>query len=35
MNRYDYGHLFAMVICIIVLVTIIDQASAIIRKKIT
>lgn len=35
MNRYEYGHLFAMVICIIVLVTIIDQASAIIRKRIT
>lgn len=35
MNRYDYNHLFAMVICIIVLVTIIDQASAVIRKKIT
>jgi len=35
LNRYDYGHLFAMVICIIVLVTIIDQASAIIRRKIT
>ncbi|WP_114855783.1 phosphonate ABC transporter, permease protein PhnE [Brachybacterium sp. YJGR34] len=35
MNRYDYGHLLAMVLCIIVLVTIIDQASAIIRKRIT
>ncbi|WP_260406086.1 phosphonate ABC transporter, permease protein PhnE [Microbacterium sp. G2-8] len=35
MNRYEYGYLFAMVICIIVLVTIIDQVSAIIRKKIT
>ncbi|NHI15971.1 phosphonate ABC transporter, permease protein PhnE [Microbacterium sp. CBS5P-1] len=35
MNRYEYGHLCAMVICIVVLVTIIDQASAIIRKKIT
>lgn len=34
MNRYEYGHLSAMVICIIVLVTIIDQASAIIRKRI-
>lgn len=34
MNRYEYGHLSAMVICIIVLVTIIDQFSAIIRKKI-
>lgn len=35
MNRYEYGHLCAMVICIIVLVTIIDQTSAIIRRKIT
>lgn len=35
MNRYEYGHLSAMVICIIVLVTVIDQASAIIRKRIT
>lgn len=35
MNMYNYGHLSAMVICIIVLVTIIDQTSAIIRKKIT
>ncbi|GGH34771.1 phosphonate ABC transporter, permease protein PhnE [Microbacterium album] len=35
MNMYNYGHLSAMVICIIVLVTVIDQASAIIRKKIT
>ncbi|WDH77485.1 phosphonate ABC transporter, permease protein PhnE [Microbacterium esteraromaticum] len=35
MNMYDYGHLSAMVICIIVLVTVIDQVSAIIRKKIT
>lgn len=35
MNMYDYGHLSAMVICIIVLVTVIDQASAIIRRKIT
>lgn len=34
MNRYEYGHLSAMVICIIVLVTAIDQISAIIRKKI-
>lgn len=34
MNRYEYSHLGAMVICIIILVTIIDQASAIIRKKI-
>ena len=35
MNRYDYGHLSAMVLCIIVLVTVIDQASAVIRKRIT
>ncbi len=35
MKMYDYGHLSAIVICIIVLVTAIDQASAIIRKKIT
>ncbi|QNG18606.1 phosphonate ABC transporter, permease protein PhnE [Rhodococcus triatomae] len=35
MNRYDYGHLCAMVLCIIVLVTVIDQTSAIIRKRIT
>lgn len=34
MNRYEYGHLSAMVICIIVLVTVIDQFSAIIRKRI-
>lgn len=35
MNMYDYGHLSAMVTCIIVLVTVIDQASAVIRRKIT
>lgn len=35
MNRYEYGHLSAMVICIVVLVTAIDQASAIIRRRIT
>jgi phosphonate transport system permease protein len=35
MNRYEYGHLSAMVLCIIVLVTIIDQLSALIRRKIT
>ncbi len=35
MNRYEYGHLAAMVICIIVLVTVIDQISAIIRRRIT
>lgn len=35
MKMYDYGHLSAIVICIIVLVTVIDQVSAIIRRKIT
>jgi phosphonate transport system permease protein len=35
MKMYDYGHLSAIVICIIVLVTAIDQASAVIRRKIT
>ncbi|MER7797287.1 phosphonate ABC transporter, permease protein PhnE [Microbacterium sp. NPDC096154] len=35
MRMYDYGHLSAIVICIIVLVTVIDQASALIRRKIT
>lgn len=35
MRMYDYGHLSAIIICIIVLVTLIDQGSAIIRKKIT
>lgn len=35
MNRYEYPHLGAMVICIILLVTAIDQLSAVIRKKIT
>jgi phosphonate transport system permease protein len=35
MNRYEYGHLSAMVICIVVLVTVIDQASAVIRRRIT
>lgn len=35
MNRYEYGHLSAMVICIVVLVTAIDQASALIRRRIT
>lgn len=34
MNRYEYGHLCAMVICIVVLVTVIDQLSAIIRKRV-
>ncbi|MEL7977634.1 phosphonate ABC transporter, permease protein PhnE [Isoptericola sp. F-RaC21] len=35
MKMYDYGHLSAIVICIIVLVTVVDQASAVIRRKIT
>lgn len=35
MKMYDYGHLSAIVLCIIVLVTIIDQLSAIIRRRIT
>ena len=35
MRMYDYGHLSAIIICIIVLVTVIDQGSALIRKKIT
>ncbi|WP_402463248.1 phosphonate ABC transporter, permease protein PhnE [Isoptericola aurantiacus] len=35
MKMYDYGHLSAIVICIIVLVTVIDQISAVIRRKIT
>ena len=35
MNRYEYGHLAAMVLCIIVLVTAIDQVSAVIRRRIT
>lgn len=35
MRMYDYGHLSAIVICIIVLVTAIDQGSALIRKRIT
>lgn len=35
MRMYDYGHLSAMVICIIVLVTIIDQVSAVVRRKIS
>lgn len=35
MNRYEYEHLGAMVLCIIILVTVIDQLSALIRKKIT
>lgn len=35
MRMYDYGHLSAIIICIIVVVTVIDQASALIRKRIT
>lgn len=35
MKTYDYGHLSAIIICIIVLVTLIDQASALIRKRIS
>ncbi|WP_106400724.1 phosphonate ABC transporter, permease protein PhnE [Actinocorallia populi] len=35
MRMYDYGHLSAMVICIIVLVTVIDQVSAIVRRRIS
>ncbi|MDF3313362.1 phosphonate ABC transporter, permease protein PhnE [Rhodococcus sp. T2V] len=35
MRMYNYGHLSAIIICIIVLVTAIDQVSALIRKKIT
>ncbi|QBE50318.1 phosphonate ABC transporter, permease protein PhnE [Leucobacter triazinivorans] len=35
MRMYDYGHLSAIIICIIVLVTVIDQGSALIRKRIT
>ncbi|GAA4952019.1 phosphonate transport system permease protein [Nonomuraea thailandensis] len=35
MRMYDYEHLSAMVVCIIVLVTIIDQVSAVVRRKIS
>lgn len=35
LRMYDYGHLSAIIICIIVLVTVIDQASALIRRRIT
>ncbi|QRI79242.1 MULTISPECIES: phosphonate ABC transporter, permease protein PhnE [Rhodococcus] len=35
MKMYDYGHLSAIIVCIIVLVTVIDQASALIRRRIT
>ncbi|MFD2795869.1 phosphonate ABC transporter, permease protein PhnE [Promicromonospora vindobonensis] len=35
MRMYDYGHLSAIILCIIVLVTVIDQGSALIRRRIT
>jgi phosphonate transport system permease protein len=35
MKMYDYGHLSAIIICIVALVTVIDQGSALIRRKIT
>ncbi|WP_350348972.1 phosphonate ABC transporter, permease protein PhnE [Agromyces sp. G08B096] len=35
MRMYDYGHLSAIILCIIVLVTAIDQGSALIRRRIT
>ena len=35
MRMYDYGHLSAIIICIIIVVTLIDQASALIRRRIT
>lgn len=35
MRMYDYGHLSAIIISIIIVVTIIDQASAYIRRRIT
>ena len=35
MKMYDYGHLSAIIICIIVLVTLIDQGSALIRTRLT
>lgn len=35
MRMYDYGHLSAIIICIVVLVTAIDQGSALIRRRIT
>jgi phosphonate transport system permease protein len=35
MRMYDYGHLSAIIICIIVLVTAIDQGSALIRRRLT
>ena len=35
MRLYDYGHMFAIIISIVVLVTVIDRASALIRKKLS
>lgn len=35
MRLYDYGHMFAIIISIVVLVTIIDRVSALIRKKLS
>ncbi|QEE60567.1 phosphonate ABC transporter, permease protein PhnE [Salinibacterium sp. dk2585] len=35
MRMYDYGHLSAIIICIILVVTVIDQGSAFIRRRIT
>lgn len=35
MRLYDYGHMFAIILSIVVLVTIIDRASAVIRKKLS
>lgn len=35
MRLYDYGHMFAIILSIVVLVTIIDRASALIRKKLS
>lgn len=35
MRMYDYGHLSAIIISIVIVVTLIDQASAFIRRRIT
>lgn len=35
MRMYDYGHLGAIVLSIVVVVTVIDQCSALIRKRLT
>lgn len=35
MKMYDYGHLSAIILCIVVLVTVIDQGSALIRRRLT